>query len=87
MHLLPTTSLILFYCVCCCCISRQQQPHASPYVYGDRNNEAHLAKFADKYDFTQGDDIVTYELPWWHPEIEWAVIDEVRVYETHIIII
>ena len=37
-----------------------------------------MAEFADEHDITQGDDIVTYELPWWHPEIEWALINEVR---------
>ena len=41
-----------------------------------RLNSADLAAFATRYDITQGDEIVHYELPWWHPEIEWAIMTE-----------
>ena len=41
-----------------------------------RLNSDDLAAFASRYDITQGDEIVHYELPWWHPEIEWAIMTE-----------
>ena len=47
------------------------------FPLSSRLNSKDLAAFAKRYDFTQGDDIVTYELPFWHPEIEWAVMNEV----------
>ena len=42
-----------------------------------RLNSQDLVAFANRYDITQGDDIVSYKLPWWHPEIEWAIMSEV----------
>lgn len=77
-HYSTPSSLLLL-----CCAVQQQYTQAAPYEHGDRNDPDDLAKFANGHDMTTGDDIVTYELPWWHPEIEWAIINEVRRGETY----
>ena len=73
-HYSTPSSLLLL----CCAVQQHYYTQAAPYEHGDRNDPDDLAKFANGHDMTTGDDIVTYELPWWHPEIEWAIINEVR---------
>jgi hypothetical protein len=40
------------------------------------NSTRHLRRNYIK-NWTTGSDIVPYELPWWHPEIQWAVVNKV----------